>query len=612
MEDNLKGNTAVAREGSCDLRKIHAIGNGKVCAYMEGTCIDQIFGPGYSSPVALKLVTVSDSFSDISREEFGLWRYKAMDGSTIVDHMDPYAPIFYREFKVFSPICFVVQAQNTDRLFPIPRSIGIRGLMCVTYEGALVYQYERVDGKQHGYVSGKRRYFGMSWDRNVDYVLTNATAAELTITAHPHGGVEGTIFFAFADTPEKLFHLLANADAGAAGRESHRRNREETERILSRLTEGQKCYADSVLSVYDAIAAQQAEPGGVLAGNRYHLCYIRDNYGVFRGLLPMGAYERARSLMEYYIKVFTDNGCLHNAQGSSESAFHVHENDAAEITGYLVDMIARTYAHMKDADFTHRAEPLATWCILAQHEQLHGGLLPFNGDETYIAGGLLPRTAINDASMEATALYHQSLCQILFMRQTLSNYTGLDFIENDKTTVELAFPEAFLGEKGCVCNCPDDRTVPAFRTGVRFCRHGFGLSFRNANGDYVCADCMDKQLAPLCDTYGNIYTIPSAILSPEFVGSSLIPQPLVHSVAKNILHDLPKQIKIVGYDYGLLLYALRNCEDVDLEDIIDRMFALADEYGVWNEYYTNNAPSGTPCRPWERAINIAALMEVSK
>lgn len=583
----------------------HAIGNGKVCAYIEGTRIDQIFGPGYSSPVALTMETVADPFTITERRALGLWQCQAADGSILVDMADPRRAVFYRSIQAVAPIRLIARACHTDRLFPIPESLGVRGLMSVTYEGTMMYPYEFTNGQAHGYVSGKRRYFGMRLDGEVTYTLTDATTAELTAS-------NGALILAFADTPEALFDLLTTADPSAALASVLAHSEETQARLLSRLTAGQKRYAENVLSVYDAIAAQQAESGGVLAGNNYHLCYIRDNYGVFRGLMAMGAYERARALMEYYIKVFATHGRIHNAQGASEPMFHVHENDAVEITGYLVDMIARTYAHTKDADFARRAEPLATYCISAQHGQLRAGLLPFNGDETYIAGGLLPRTAINDASMEATALYHRSLCQILTMRHTLPGYTGLDYIESDKAAVEAAFAPSFLAEAGLICNRPDGRPTPAFRTGVRFCGHGLGISFCNRNGDYVCADCLERNLPPLCDTYGKVYAIPSAVLCPMFVGTSLIPSSIVEETGKAILRELPHREKLVGYDYGLLLYALRNCEDSDREGIIARMLSLADEHGVWNEYYTNGISSGTPCRPWESAINIAALMEAAQ
>jgi len=35
--------------------------------------------------------------------------------------------------------------------------------------------------------------------------------------------------------------------------------------------------------------------------------------------------------------------------------------------------------------------------------------------------------------------------------------------------------------------------------------------------------------------------------------------------------------------------------------------ARRDRYGMWAEYYDDEAPVGTRCRPWESGLNIAAL-----
>ena len=43
--------------------------------------------------------------------------------------------------------------------------------------------------------------------------------------------------------------------------------------------------------------------------------------------------------------------------------------------------------------------PLANWCIDAQIGELRNGMLPFNGDETYIAIDFLPRFALLDAAV---------------------------------------------------------------------------------------------------------------------------------------------------------------------------------------------------------------------
>ncbi len=57
--------------------------------------------------------------------------------------------------------------------------------------------------------------------------------------------------------------------------------------------------------------------------------------------------------------------------------------------------------------------PMLDWAFESQKKYLVDGMLPFNGDETYVAGGLLPRSTLNDGSAEATMLFVESGQQFL-------------------------------------------------------------------------------------------------------------------------------------------------------------------------------------------------------
>ena len=39
------------------------------------------------------------------------------------------------------------------------------------------------------------------------------------------------------------------------------------------------------------------------------------------------------------------------------------------------------------------------------------------------------------------------------------------------------------------------------------------------------------------------------------------------------------------------------------------MLAQIDVFGAWSEYYDGGKQSGTLCRPWETAVNLASLIE---
>jgi len=74
------------------------------------------------------------------------------------------------------------------------------------------------------------------------------------------------------------------------------------------------------------------------------------------------------------------------------------------------------------------------------------------------------------------------------------------------------------------------------------------------------------------------------------------------------LPSRPDNDVAVGYDYGLLLYALTELDHPMARELYEKTLQLADSTGAWAEYYRDHKPSGTRCRPWESAINAEALL----
>jgi hypothetical protein len=68
------------------------------------------------------------------------------------------------------------------------------------------------------------------------------------------------------------------------------------------------------------------------------------------------------------------------------------------------------------------------------------------------------------------------------------------------------------------------------------------------------------------------------------------------------------EIRTVGYDYGFLLTALSELHVKEASLVYDKTLSVVDQEGSWSEYYLNDRPSGTRCRPWESAINLEALI----
>lgn len=260
--------------------------------------------------------------------------------------------------------------------------------------------------------------------------------------------------------------------------------------------------------------------------------------------------------------------------------------------------------------------PLALWCAEQQHRLLKKGMLPFNGDETYIAGGLLPRSAIHHGSMEATALYHAACLRMLrYADEWKLDAAHRELLEGDRWRIEENFTRNFVGEGLLLCNNPDycaPGEEPPMYIGVRLCGHGFGLCLRNRFGDYVCPACHRKLERPLEGPDRRArYRVPAALMMPAFIGTELIDGRIIEKEMRRMAEGLLRggEGKTVGYDAGLALYALGGKDDRLRRTLTELLLSRRDAAGAWVEYYQDGLPSGTMCRPWESAINMAAILK---
>jgi hypothetical protein len=107
----------------------------------------------------------------------------------------------------------------------------------------------------------------------------------------------------------------------------------------------------------------------------------------------------------------------------------------------------------------------------------------------------------------------------------------------------------------------------------------------------------------------------SAGLLPSFIHSGVL-QPHEKALGtvravntftqKGYLPTTEGSERFVGYDAGLLLYALTDLDHPLAEEVFRHVVDIADSTGSWVEYYEKGAPQGCRCRPWESGINIAA------
>ena len=392
----------------------------------------------------------------------------------------------------------------------------------------------------------------------------------------------------------------------------------ETHRSPLRKHPAREAVLEAVEDILIVIHSQQAIEGGVQAGYNYHLGYVRDQYGVSRGLLAMGAWESAKAIMTFYRHVFARYGYIANAQAMGVAGiFHVHENDLVEITGYLLLQATDLLRVTGDEEFFRTLYPLCDWALQAQLSSLHREMLPFNGDETYVAGGILPRTVLNHGSFEATLLL------LTGGRRYLDACAGLDREESWMTdagkqldAVSDRFDVNFRRGEAYVTNSVkrlEDLEEPEYRHGV--CYHGdyFGWLFRAEEGCYVCPGCIGKTgLVPNREEY----QLKSTMLMAPFIHADQLPTEFLTRQTTAYLEEYRTTGRLpsrpdgnlnLGYDYGLLLYAASEA-GLEADDLLQTMLSLQDECGAWCEYYQDGRQRGTQYRPWESAINIASAL----
>jgi len=616
---------------------VHCLGNGRVCAYSRGLDMSEIFGPDYSAPKACSISLADGVSHTVSTERIkasAVWQHELDGNVTVLDFAAHGRNVIVRDISNTNA------DENCSTIWEIKSKIGgsywhtmsktilpADAFWGQTPPGAPIYTYSRNfsdfndEAGNLSYVYPLPSVFCVFFTGDYSCRLTDSSTVNAEIK-------NGTVYIAFAHEFSELIALCESIlktdcrtllqetlDAGLLFTQKRLTNRFIEDETLERA-------ADDVAFL---IKCQQSVSGGIFAGHYFNISYVRDNYGTLLGLLSMGCYDEARALLLFYASTFDKYGAVHTAQATDAFAFHIHENDRTEITGYVILMAVEYFKHTGDAKTFALMLPLILWAVKCQHELLHNGMLPFNGDETYIACNIMPRTAINDGSMESTALYHLSCMRLLEYAEILdlSDKTK-NALKEDASSIESVFTHNFVFQSQLYANNPryytDGFTPPLFRQGFYLCMHGMGgLACLNKHGVYVCPDCVDKDIGMRANI-DTRYKIVSAILMPCTAGSPL----MLSSYAEDCVRSMVKHFiahgstsdntagRIIGYEIGELLLAVNHTGiDISADDMLilkEKILSLQDEAGSWVEVYDNGMPSGCACRPWESGINIAALL----
>jgi hypothetical protein len=142
---------------------------------------------------------------------------------------------------------------------------------------------------------------------------------------------------------------------------------------------------------------------------------------------------------------------------------------------------------------------------------------------------------------------------------------------------------------------------------------------RSPSGRYLCPDCLVKGAFP--PAAPRTFFLNSVSLAAYYFRAQLFPPgeltPVVFDTISQYrqtgcLPSRPDQPDgmAVGYDYGLLLYALAVLNHPEAQSFARTVLGLRDSAGAWAEYYRRGQPVGTRCRPWESAINLEAILKV--
>jgi hypothetical protein len=236
-------------------------------------------------------------------------------------------------------------------------------------------------------------------------------------------------------------------------------------------------------------------------------------------------------------------------------------------------------------------------------------MLPFNGDETYIAGGILPRTVMNDGSSEATLLFIKGAEEYLkYRRENHPDSKNTAALKKAVREAKEKYLENFVRGGRLAANNPERRGAPVkkFLHGVCLDCRSFGWMQSKSDGYYYCAKCYDKDHK----FESRRYFLYCVTFMHEFVSATVLPKDLMKSLTEEIAREFNPSGKTVGYEYGFALRIfMKYGMEKEARETAQRLIKLTEGYGAWIEYYHNGEKIPDCCqyRPWESAINMEAL-----
>ncbi len=600
------------------------VGNGRVAMGGEGSDILQLFAPCYSVPGIMTLKLIDPSVKAVNYRIRGSAGYlttltdKATDAPVgeLLDYTHATAPVFIRKFTLNRPLAFAFETP-----FPVTDTSAVFGGEMITRlfeipEGTTVFSKSKTD---------KELFCQLLLSPNCkveEGSITFPAGESYLMFVGGHPGDQGKDSF---PNCMKLSKIMISMDQDKLLYDfMHHwqaifQNIKVDPQVLAVLPDGEEL----VETVAAALIIQTSAEGGVIAGAFYHLAYGRDMYGVFRAYMALGLHEHARRMVDYMANTYDQKGYMPNASGMGMSCSHRHENDNVEQTGYylleLLDYVEAT----GDLQFFRDRLDYAVYLLEAQEGQLAGYMIPFNGDETYVAGGIFPRAGIDHGSMEATALYIGSALRFLDMAEKygLLDETYVKIHRYPAVLAKDSFLDHFTDGDVVYVNQPSRLAyadLPDYRHGV--CHGCLGMTnlLRTPEGGYLCPACYGKTTAAADRSR---YSLDCALWMSVFAGCDLLPERIIRAALDRTVTRLrdsgfgeTEPINTVGYELGVVLYTLAEYMPSEALTYRDILHALLDDRvqgAVWTEYYRNGSPSLASCpyRPWESGINLVGILK---
>lgn len=601
---------------------LHFIGNGRVAMAGDGADIVQLFAPCYSLPSVMTLRLTDGSVTPRSYRVSGSAGYfttLTQNGESVgevTDYTHPDLPVFIRRLHLEHPLTFQLEspfhAVNTDRIY----GGCAKARLFEIPDGTVVFSKSKTD---------KETYCQL-------LLSPNCTEEEGSVT-FPSGdsqllfvggnyGKNGAGSFASC---MHLSEIVMDVDLGKVYADflTHWKKIFNAIKVNPAALSSVPNAPELIESVAAALITQTSAEGGVIAGAFYHLAYGRDMYGVFRGYMALGLHAYARRMVAYMCDTYRQKGFMPNASGMGTSCSHRHENDEVEQTGYYLLELLDYAEQTGDVDFLRDRMDYARYLMTAQEKHLKKGMIPFNGDETYVAGGIFPRGGIDHGSMEATALYIGSATRLLDACE-MYGLMEANEIQSHRSLAEEAkalFASNFTDGDTVYINNPTRVAVgdtPPYRHGV--CHKCLWMTnlLLAPEGGYLCPACYGKAPAPVT---AERYSTDCALWMAVFAGCTLLPENTLRMALDRSVeairgsgYGVTNPDNTVGYEYGVILYTLsRLLPPADLpayRDLLDELLSDRVTGAVWTEYYRNGRPSAASCpyRPWESAINLCGIL----